>query len=121
MKFRNLFLQLIFLFLAMPQWVSSLNFAHAESAKDIKSKEAETRQYMVTISRQLGVTCTECHNMKNLADSSMKSFQVAKDHMKIVELLKTSGMDGKNGPEASCYMCHQGNTKINYKEKLKGH
>lgn len=111
-----------FLILTLPQ----MTFfpgpkAQAQSAQKIKLKEEEIRHSMVTISRQLGVTCTECHNMKKLADDSLKSFQVAREHMKIVEILKLNGMDGKKGPEASCFMCHRGQMSVPYKEKLANH
>jgi hypothetical protein len=73
---------------------------------------------MIVISRQLGVTCTECHNLQNFASDEKKSFKVAKDHMRIVETLHSSGFDGKKGPEASCYMCHKGQLRPDYKENL---
>lgn len=72
---------------------------------------------MVVISRHLGVTCTECHNLKNFRDDSKKAFKVSLEHMKWVELLKANGMDGKNAPEATCYMCHRGLLQPAYKEK----
>ena len=37
--------------------------------------------------------------------------------MEIVEILKAKGFNGKNGPLASCYMCHQGALKPVYQEK----
>lgn len=121
MKFLRWFLLSLTIF-TFPQLGLSPHFqARAESAQKIKVKEDEIRQSMVTISRQLGVTCTECHNMKKLTDDSLKSFQVAREHMKIVEMLKLNGMDGKKGPEASCYMCHRGQMSVPYKEKLTNH
>ncbi|MEK6772820.1 MAG: photosynthetic reaction center cytochrome c subunit family protein [Bdellovibrionota bacterium] len=108
--------------LALNNFLQSQNlFAHATSAQKIKLKEEEIRQNMVAISRQLGVTCTECHNMKKLTDDSLKNFQIARDHIKIVEILKLNGMDGKKDAEATCYMCHRGQMKIPYKEKLSAH
>lgn len=111
---------LLILFLLPVGFVQNFS-ARAESAQKIKAKEEEIRQNMILISRQLGVTCTECHNMKNLRDNSLKSFKVAQEHIKIVEVLKLNGLDGKKGPEASCYMCHRGQMQIPYKEKLSSH
>ncbi len=109
---------ILFLIFSLPNSASFLiSIAKADSAQKMKIKEEEIRQNMIVISRQLGVTCTECHNMKKLSDDSLKNFQVARDHMKVVEMLKANGMDGKKGPEASCYMCHRGQIKIPYKEK----
>jgi len=67
------------------------------------------------MSRELGVTCTECHSTSNFKDPSKSQFKVALAHTKIVEVLKREGMDGKNGQEASCYMCHQGKLKFAHK------
>ncbi|MBS1970877.1 MAG: hypothetical protein JSU04_11245 [Bdellovibrionales bacterium] len=91
---------------------------YTESASKIKTSEDKVRQDMIVISRQLGVTCSECHNVQNFTSDEKKSFKVAKDHMRIVETLRTSGFDGKKGPEASCYMCHQGELRPDYKETV---
>jgi hypothetical protein len=89
---------------------------HSESASKIKVSEEKTREEMVVLSRQLGVTCAECHNVQNFADTSKKTFKTAKDHLRIVEALRSNGFDGKKGPEASCFMCHQGTLRPKYKE-----
>lgn len=88
--------------------------AQSQSADKIKSSEEQIRQEMLTISKQLGVTCGECHNLKNFASDEKPSFKVSLDHMKLVDLMRERGMDGKRGPEASCYMCHQGQLKYKY-------
>lgn len=91
---------------------------YTESASKLKTNEDKVRQEMIVISRQLGVTCTECHNVNNFASDEKTGFKVAKDHMRIVETLRSNGFDGKKGPEASCYMCHTGKIRPEYKEKL---
>ncbi|NUM57795.1 MAG: photosynthetic reaction center cytochrome c subunit [Bdellovibrionaceae bacterium] len=94
----------------------------AQVAEKLKQTEEEIRQEMIVISRQLGVTCNECHHIKNFKDNSKKSYQVALKHIKIVELLKLNGMNGVNSePEASCYTCHKGKLKFQHKEKLNDH
>jgi hypothetical protein len=45
-----------------------------------------------------------------------KSFKIGKDHMKLTQMLKDNGFDGKKGPMASCYMCHRGKLVPEYKE-----
>ena len=93
----------------------SLGFsASAQTAAKVKSEEEIMRETMVTISRQLGVTCTTCHNPDNFRSDKKMEFKVAKEHMKITQLLIDSGMDGKKGPKASCYMCHRGELKPKY-------
>lgn len=99
-----------------------LPMLHAQVPEKIKQNEEEIRQNMIVISRQLGVTCSECHNIKNFADASKKSFKVSLKHQKMVELLKLNGLSGINGePEASCYTCHKGKLRFSHKETLNDH
>jgi len=91
--------------------------AYTESAAKLKTTEEKIREEMIVISRQLGVTCSECHNVQNFANADKKAFKVSKDHMRIVETLRGNGFDGKKGPEASCFMCHQGKLRPDYQEK----
>ncbi|WII73621.1 photosynthetic reaction center cytochrome c subunit family protein [Bdellovibrio sp. 22V] len=90
--------------------------AHSESVTKFVTKEENIREQMITISRELGVTCTECHNVQNFRDSSKKSFKVGKEHMKLTQMLKENGFDGKKGPMSTCYMCHRGKLMPDYKE-----
>lgn len=83
-----------------------------ESSAEFKKEQELVRIQMVQLSRELNVTCTECHSQKNWKDGSKPSFKTGLKHMKIVEVLKQNGMDGKSGPEASCFMCHQGKLKF---------
>lgn len=92
----------------------------AESVTQFVQKEEQIRQSMVTISRELGVTCTECHNVQNFQESSKKNFKVGLEHMKLTQMLKENGFDGKKGPEATCYMCHRGKLRPDFKEPVPG-
>lgn len=97
-------------------------FASAQTAEKLKQTEEEIRKEMISISSQLGVTCTECHNVKNFKDDSKKSFKVSLKHLKMVELLKLNGLSGNNSePEASCFMCHKGKLRFKYKEPITDH
>jgi hypothetical protein len=86
--------------------------ALTESAEVFKKEQEIVRVQMVQLSRELGVTCTECHSAKNWKDSSKATFKIAKSHLKTVELLRSNGFNGKKFPEASCFMCHQGHLKF---------
>lgn len=92
--------------------------AHAQSPSQIKLEEEKMREVMVTMSRQLGVTCTACHNTENFKSDQNPSFKIAREHMKITQLLIDGGMNGKSGPKADCYMCHRGQLKPAYQEKI---
>ena len=94
----------------------------AQTPETIKKSEDEIRQEMIKISRQLGVTCTECHAIKNFKSSEKPNFKVSLAHMKMTDVLKRNGMSGKNGePEATCYTCHRGQLKFDHKEKINDH
>lgn len=96
--------------------------AMAQTPEKIKKTEEEVRQEMIRISRQLGVTCTECHTTKNFKSDQKPNFKISLTHMKMVEMLKQNGLSGKGGePEASCYTCHRGHLKFEHKEKLSDH
>ena len=91
--------------------------SESQSPQKIKTEDEVYREYMVTMSRQLGVTCTACHNLKNFASDEKLEFKTAKQHIKFVQLLIDNGMDGTKGnPKADCYMCHRGKLKPDYKE-----
>jgi predicted translin family RNA/ssDNA-binding protein len=90
--------------------------AHSESVSSFVTKEEQIREQMITISRELGVTCTECHKVSNFTDKSKKSYKVGLEHMKLTQMLKENGMDGKKGAMATCYMCHRGKLMPDYKE-----
>ncbi len=96
-------------------WTLSLP-SGAETVSQLLTKEEQIRDQMITISRELGVTCTECHKVTNFKDDSKKTFRVSQDHMKLTQMLKEHGFDGKKGPEATCYMCHRGQLRPDYKE-----
>lgn len=91
--------------------------SYSESASKLKMNEEQVRREMISVSRQLGVTCAECHNVQNFTSNEKKTFQVAKEHFRITELLRENGFDGKKGPEVSCYMCHQGKLRPSFKEE----
>ncbi len=109
----------------MKTWIYFLlasTLLNAQTPDKIKKSEDDIRQDMLKISRQLGVTCTECHLNKNFKTDGKASFKVALVHMKMVDLLKQNGLSGKNGePEASCYTCHHGLLKFQHKEKFDDH
>ncbi len=85
--------------------------AKAEGDADIK-----TRELMVQVSKELGVTCTYCHNSENFKDSKNKNFGIARDHFRILKSLNSEqGLNGR--PKVSCFVCHQGKAKFEYAMK----
>lgn len=88
--------------------------ANAQSAVDLKKSEEQVRAEMIKISEELGLTCLDCHNTNNFTSDEKRNFKIAQEHIKITEMLRQNGFDGKLGPEASCYMCHRGVLKPPY-------
>ncbi len=67
---------------------------------------------MLGISRDLGVNCTACHDTSNFKRELNLSYKIAKEHIRITQVLIDSGFDGLSGrPKATCYMCHRGELK----------
>jgi hypothetical protein len=108
----SFFALLVTLLLAAPQ-------SFSQNAKTLKANDEAYREYMVTISRQLGVTCNACHNQNNFTSNEKVPFRIAKEHIRLTQMLIDSGMNGvKCEPKADCYMCHRGQLKPNYKEPI---
>ncbi len=85
--------------------------------KPIFDKDLARREEMLVMSRQLGVTCNHCHDPANFRDGKLKNFQIAKEHMRVVEFINSAkGWNSK--PKVDCYTCHKGSAKFDYKEKL---
>jgi cytochrome c peroxidase len=91
--------------------------SESQNAKTLKANDEVYREYMVNISRQLGVTCNACHNQNNFADAEKKEFKISKDHIRLTQMLIDNGMNGEKGkPKADCFMCHRGKIMPDYKE-----
>lgn len=94
-----------------------------EAAKKVKKLQLEPweawdkyRDQMITISRQLGVTCTHCHDTKNYRDASKRTHQIAKAHMEMVDMINEKYKQSFS-EKVDCYMCHKGVVKPDFKEK----
>jgi hypothetical protein len=74
------------------------------------------RQPMIDISRQLGVTCTYCHDSKNYRDGSKATYQTAKKHMQVIDMLNNQFKTAFS-EKVDCFMCHHGTAKPDFKEK----
>ncbi len=89
-----------------------------ESAREFKEQDSKMREYMLEISDDLGVSCTECHKVNNFTDPTKPNYKKSREHIKITEALKKNGFDGhEKRPKATCYMCHRGKLKPDYLPK----
>ena len=78
----------------------------------------KTREYMIEISRQLGVTCTHCHNLKDFKSQEKKPWAISKKHIDLVKALNTNHKDLMGFAKADCYLCHRGKLVPDYKEVI---
>ncbi len=84
--------------------------ASRKGDKTERDPDLVTRQTMIQISKQLGVTCTHCHDPKNFRSQSLPAWKISKDHMRVTQLLNSK--DGFSGtPKVDCFTCHQGVAK----------
>lgn len=102
---------------------ASLFVNSASQARKAETRVADPdlkmREEMVSISRQLGVTCTHCHNPANFRSAEKKTFGIAKEHMKLVRVINgPHGLGGK--PKIDCYACHRGEARYVYQEPKGG-
>ena len=83
--------------------------------KTAQDPDLVKREQMVVISRQLGVTCTHCHDPNDYGSRSRPAFGIASDHMRVVSWLNSKqGFAGK--PKVDCYLCHRGEPKPQFRE-----
>lgn len=110
------FLRIIFVIISV-FIVSALLEAEAETVSQFVTSEEVIREQMITISRELNVTCAECHNVQNFKSDEKKSFKVAREHIKLTQMIKEHGFSGNNKePASTCYMCHRGKLIPDYIE-----
>ena len=88
----------------------------SKGSSKLKDPELEQRDFMIKISRQLGVTCIYCHDVNNFKDRSLATYKVSAEHIHMVNLLNQRSFTAKNGARADCYMCHRGKSIPDYKE-----
>lgn len=91
--------------------------AKSNDEQSKKDADFKMRENMITISRHLGITCTYCHNMKNLRSDEKKEFRIAKKHIEVTNWLNTTGFAGT--PKVDCYLCHRGHAKPEFREVRK--
>ncbi len=82
--------------------------------KDHMNESAiKVREEMISISKQLGVTCIYCHDTKNFRAATMPTWKTAFDHIRITKWLNEQGFRGH--PKIDCFLCHRGQAKPNFK------
>lgn len=107
-----LLLCVVSLFVGFEGWARTPKKSAASKDPDLRIHEE-----MQVISRQLGVTCTYCHDPANFRSASLKEFGIAKEHMRVVNYINSEkGWNQK--PRIDCFTCHRGNAKIDLRAEL---
>jgi hypothetical protein len=87
--------------------------ARAQGSRLHSSKPDEQqvkRLRMLSISKQLGVTCVHCHNLKDFRDGSKAAYKVGLEHIRITDWLNSkAGLNKK--PTIDCIHCHRGDIR----------
>jgi hypothetical protein len=89
--------------------------SHTTTKEGAVDPEIQIRNKMVEISRHLGVTCTECHDLKNFKSDKMPKKKTAALHMQMVDMINKE-FKGKLNFEMNCFLCHRGKLVPIYKE-----
>ena len=88
--------------------------AEKKSALDL---ELQYREFMLSITRQIGVTCDYCHDPKNFKDASKEAYRISKEHIRLVDWLNKENFLKSTAQKVSCYTCHRGEAKYQHYEK----
>ena len=91
---------------------------------DIKSK-GEMRKYMKSISKDLGVKCSHCHDMDDKSLDTPEK-EIAREMIVLTRqineylfsLQEQDTIAKKNQTAVSCWTCHKGDLKVEHKRPV---
>ncbi len=94
----------------------SIVFAEDKIKSELKNvrvlpftKKAEIMKYMKkTVTKELGVKCNFCHNIKNFSSDENAHKLVAREMMSMVMNINKNTMRPLELHEVSCWVCHRG-------------
>ena len=68
----------------------------------------DARRYMLQFNDALGVTCRDCHDLRDFADDGKEMKLVARDMMKMQKELNETWFPDRESEAVTCFTCHQG-------------
>ncbi|MGH2570795.1 MAG: c-type cytochrome [bacterium] len=68
----------------------------------------DARRYMTTFNEALGVTCRECHDLRDFASDDNKLKLVARDMMRMTKEINEKWFPEYGGEVVTCLTCHGG-------------
>ena len=105
---KNLFIYIVFISFIIPSTFKNVQVLDIESRSEMK-------KYMKSISKDLGVKCSHCHNMEDKSiDTPAK--EITREMIKLTNylnsLLNVQFIDSSSSHTfISCWTCHYGNLK----------
>lgn len=80
------------------------------------TKKSEIMKYMKkTVTKELGVKCNFCHNIRDYSSDENEHKIVAREMMKMVMNINQNTMKPLGMHEVSCWVCHRGNEHPDHK------
>ena len=94
-------------------WTSVPNHFDNLSVLSENIERDELILYMRTISRELGVRCSHCHQTRNedYASDDLEAKIIARDMMQLVGEFNELVNQRPDAATVTCYMCHRGTAK----------
>ncbi len=71
----------------------------------------ETKQYMKTVAKDLGVKCNYCHDLNKFSDDSNQHKRIARSMLKMMTGLNNDFFTWKDARQIRCWTCHQGKSE----------
>jgi len=75
---------------------------------DKSMRLADARRYMIQFNDALGVTCRDCHDLRDFADDGKEMKLVAREMMKMQRELNETWFPDREEDAVTCFTCHQG-------------
>lgn len=94
----------------------SIVFANDEKMSELENvqvlpytKKADIMKYMKkTVSKELGVKCNFCHNIREYSSDEIEHKLVAREMMRMVLNINENTFKPMKRDEISCWVCHRG-------------
>jgi nitrate/TMAO reductase-like tetraheme cytochrome c subunit len=75
---------------------------------DKSMRLADARRYMIEFNDALGVTCRDCHDLRDFADDGKEMKLVAREMMKMQRDLNERWFPDREEDAVTCFTCHRG-------------
>jgi len=75
---------------------------------DKSMRLADARRYMIEFNDALGVTCRDCHDLRDFADDGKEMKLVAREMMKMQQALNEEWFPDREDDAVTCFTCHRG-------------